>query len=71
MTTHNPQPQPQVVQPQPQVAQPQPTEQQPMEQQPMEQTSEMEQGGEVAQQQVQEDPDKLVLDWGIIFTFFK
>lgn len=69
MTTNNPQPQPQVVQPQP--MEQQPMEQQPMEQQPMEQTSEMEQGGEVEQQQVQEDPDKLVLDWGIIFTFFK
>ena len=42
-------------------------EQQPMEQQPME----MEQGGSVEQKQVEEDSNKLILDWGIIFTFFK
>ena len=45
----------------------QPMEQQPMEQQPME----MEQGGSVEQKQVEEDSNKLILDWGIIFTFFK
>ena len=42
-------------------------EQQPMEQQPME----TEQGGSVEQKQVEEDSNKLILDWGIIFTFFK
>tara|TARA_R110002167_G_scaffold70465_6_gene198825 strand:- start:5817 stop:6023 length:207 start_codon:yes stop_codon:yes gene_type:complete len=68
MTTHNPQPQPQPME-QPQV-EPQPMEQPQDEPQPMEQNTEMEQGGQV-EEQYQEDPDKIVLNWGEVFTFFK
>tara|TARA_R110000772_G_scaffold237824_1_gene349728 strand:- start:164 stop:355 length:192 start_codon:yes stop_codon:yes gene_type:complete len=63
MTTHNQQPQPRInlesTSNQPQV-----------EPQPMEQNPEMEQGGQV-EEQYQEDPDKIVLNWGEVFTFFK
>jgi len=67
MTTNNPQPQPQPME-QP-MEQPQ-VEQTPMEEVPTEQPSEMGQGGQV-QEQYQEDPDKIVLSWGLVFTFFK
>ena len=49
---------------------PQPMEQPQDESQPMEQNTEMEQGGQV-EEQYQEDPDKIVLNWGEVFTFFK
>ena len=52
--------------------QPQPMEQPKVETQEdedvsMEQPNEMEQGGQVERV----DPDKIVLDWGMVFTFFK
>ena len=73
MTTDNQQPQPRInlesTSNQPQV-EPQPMEQPQVEPQPMEQNPEMEQGGQV-EEQYQEDPDKIVLNWGEVFTFFK
>ena len=42
-------------------------------QQPTEQSTEMEQGGQVENQeaQPQQDPDEIILDWGLVYTFFK
>lgn len=42
-------------------------------QQPTEQSTEMEQGGQVENQeaQPQQDPDEITLDWGLVYTFFK
>jgi len=67
MTTNNPQPQP--------MEQP-PMEQPPMQEQPLTENNEMEEGGQVkeggqVEEQIENTPDRLILNWGAVYTFFK
>jgi len=70
MTTNNPQPKNDVNAPQMEQGGDMQQNQPP--QQPTEQPTEMEQGGQVENQeeQLQQDPDELNLDWGLVYTFF-